>query len=70
MDTYDRTLEILFRVMRGEEVSVKKLADEHQVSTKSISRDIGRVKNFLAENRDLVGNADLAYCSGGLRGGT
>lgn len=62
MDTYDRALEILFRILRGEEVSVKKLADEHNVSTKSISRDISRVKNFLAENRDLTSNAELAYC--------
>lgn len=57
----DRALEILFRALRGEELSVRKLADEHGVSTKSVSRDIGRVKDFLAENRDLTGNAEFDY---------
>jgi len=52
----------MFRLVRGEEISVKKLANEHNVSTKSISRDISRIKNFLAENRDLTSNADLKYC--------
>jgi len=58
----DRTLEILFRAVRGEEISVKKLADEYGISTKSVSRDIGKIKNFLAESRDLTGNAELEYC--------
>lgn len=62
MSKSDRTLEILFRVLRGEEISVRKLADEHGVSTKSVSRDIGKIKDFLAENRDLTGNAELEYC--------
>ena len=62
MDTYDRVLKILFRLVRGEEIAVRKLADEHGVSTKSISRDMGKIKDFLAENRDLTGNAELAYC--------
>lgn len=58
----NRTLEILYRVVRGEEISVMKLAREHEVSTKSISRDIGKIKDFFAENRDLTGNAELEYC--------
>jgi hypothetical protein len=62
MSNSDRTLEILFRVLRGEEISVKKIADEHGISTKSVSRDIGRIKDFLAEYRDLTGNAELEYC--------
>jgi predicted DNA-binding transcriptional regulator YafY len=37
------------------------MADEHGVSTKTISRDISRIKDFLAENRELTGNAELAY---------
>jgi predicted DNA-binding transcriptional regulator YafY len=62
MSNSDRTLEILFRVLRGEEISVRKLADEHGISTKSVSRNIGKIKDFLAENRDLTGNAELEYC--------
>jgi len=62
MSNSDRVLEILFRVFKGEEISVKKIADEHGISTKSISHDIGRIKDFFAENRDLTGNAGLEYC--------
>jgi predicted DNA-binding transcriptional regulator YafY len=61
VDTYDRALELLFRLVRGEEISVRKMADEHGVSTKSISRDLARIKDFLAENRELTGNAEVAY---------
>ena len=61
MERNDRILEIFYRGVRGENISVKALADEHGVSQKSISRDIGAVKTFLAENRDLVGNTELHY---------
>jgi len=61
MSNSDRTLDILFRLLRGKEISVKKIADEHSISTKSISRDIGRIKDFLAQSRDLTGNAELEY---------
>ena len=57
----DRLLEIFFRCLRGERVSVQKLADEFEVSTKSISRDINDLKAFLSDHRDLVGNAELVY---------
>ncbi|MDR1439132.1 MAG: hypothetical protein LBJ10_03710 [Clostridiales bacterium] len=63
MNAYNRALELLFRLVRGEEISVKKMADAHGVSTKSISRDLARVKAFLAENRELAGNAEVAYCN-------
>ena len=56
-----RILEIFFRAIRGEDVSVQKLADEYKVSTKSVSRSIGELKNFLADHRDLVGNTELQY---------
>lgn len=62
MGSGDRTLEILFRAVRGEEISIRKLADEHGVSTKSISRDISKIKSFLSENRGLTSNAELEYC--------
>ena len=57
----ERVLEIFFRCLRGENVSVQKLADEYGVSTKSITRSISDLKTFLAEHRDLVGNTELQY---------
>ena len=57
----ERVLEIFFRFLRGEDVSVQKLADEYGVSTKSITRSISDLKTFLAEHRDLVGNTELQY---------
>lgn len=57
----DRVLEIFFRGLRGEDISVKKLAAEYGVSTKSISRDINDLKAFLADRRELVGNTELHY---------
>lgn len=59
----NRMLEIFFRAMKGENISVKNLADEYGVSSKSISRDLGEIKNFLCENRDLVGNTELKYAA-------
>jgi predicted DNA-binding transcriptional regulator YafY len=59
----NRMLEIFFRAMKGENISVKNLADEYGVSAKSISRDIGEIKNFLCENRELVGNTELKYAA-------
>ncbi len=56
-----RVLEIFFRALRGEDISVQKLADEYGVSTKSISRSISDLKAFLADNRSLVGNTQLEY---------
>ena len=56
-----RVLEIFFRAMRGEDISVSKLAGEYGVSTKSISRSIGDLKAFLADHRELVGNTVLEY---------
>lgn len=57
----NRILEIFFRMMKGENISIKGLADEYGVSNKSISRDVGDIKNFLSENRDVVGNVELKY---------
>lgn len=59
----DRILEILFRLVIGSEVSVSELADEYDVSTKSISRDISEIKNFIAEHRELLSQAELRYIS-------
>ena len=59
-----RVLEIFFRGLRGEDLSVRELADEYNVSTKSVSRSINELKNFLADHRDLVGNTELQYSYG------
>ena len=59
----ERLLEIFFRCLRGERLSVQRLANEYNVSTKSISRNINDLKAFLAEHRDLVGNTELIYSS-------
>ena len=57
----DRVLELFFRGLRGEDITVKNLAAEYNVSTKSISRDINDLKAFLADHRALVGNTELQY---------
>lgn len=57
----ERLLEIFFRGLRGEALSVQKLADEYQVSTKSITRNLNDLKAFLADHRELVGNTELQY---------
>ena len=57
----DRILEIFFRAIKGEDLSVKKLASDYGVSTKTISRDINDLRIFMAEKRELLGYADLKY---------
>ena len=57
----DRLLELFFRCLKGEDISVQALADEYQVSTKSITRSINELKQFLADHRELVGNTELQY---------
>lgn len=57
----DRILEIFFRGLRGEDLSVTKLAAEYGVSEKSISRSIRDLKAFLSDHRELVGNTELQY---------
>ena len=57
----DRVLEIFFRALRGEDITVSALANEYGVSTKSISRNINDLKAFLADHRELVGNTELEY---------
>lgn len=57
----NRVLDIFDKAFKGEELSVSNLASEYEVSTKSITRDINEIKNFLADNRDVVGNSELLY---------
>lgn len=56
-----RVLELFYRGLRGEALSVQSLANEYGVSTKSITRSINELKDFLADHRDLVGNTELQY---------
>lgn len=56
-----RMLHIFFRGLRGEQLSVKKLAEEFEVSSKSITRDLNELKNYLADHRDIVGNTEWQY---------
>lgn len=61
MNKKNRILEIFYRAFKGEKISIKELAQQYHVSIKSISRDIAEIKNFLADNRSLVGNSELVY---------
>lgn len=56
-----RLLELFFRALRGEDLSVQGLAAEYGVSSKSVTRTINDLKAFLADHRDLTGNAELQY---------
>lgn len=58
-----RLLDIFYRLMKGEGVSVKAMAEEHGVSTKSIHRDISEIRNFLSNARELSGNTELKYAA-------
>ncbi len=57
----NRMLEIFFRALHGEHITIKKLSEEYGVSGKSIQRDIGDIQAFLSEHRDLLQNAELTY---------
>lgn len=59
----ERILKLLFRALKGEALSVSSLANESNISTRSVTRDINDLKAFLADNRDVLGNAELKYSS-------
>ena len=59
----ERILKLLFRALKGEALSVSALAYESNISTRSVTRDINDLKAFLADNRDVLGNAELKYSS-------
>ena len=61
MEQESRILSIFMRGIRGEHISVKALAAEYDISAKSISRDIAKIRNFLSEHRELVGGTELTY---------
>ena len=57
----DRTLEIFYRLLRGEAVSNKAIAEKYRISSRTVSRDIGRIQDFLSDNRGLMQNAEVIY---------
>ena len=57
----NRTLDIFFRGIRGEDLSPAKLAADYGVSTKSVTRNLNEIKDFLSENRELAGHTELVY---------
>lgn len=59
----ERIMKLLFRALKGESLSVSALANESNISTRSITRDINDLKAFLADNREVLGNAELKYSS-------
>lgn len=64
MSTSDRThriLDIFYKSIHGERYSVIELSDYYGVSKKTISRDIGEVRNFLSEYREQLGNVTIVY---------
>lgn len=64
MSTSDRThriLDIFYKSIHGEHYSAIELSNYYGVSKKTISRDIGEVRNFLSEYREQLGNATIVY---------
>ena len=61
MERKERTLAIFYRGLKGEKLNTARLAEEYGVSVKSISRCMTEIRGFLAENRELLGHAELQY---------
>lgn len=59
MDKKTRILAILYRLLTGEHISQKDLVSEYGVEARSIRRDIVILRQFLSENRELVGDLEL-----------
>lgn len=59
-----RVLEIFFRGLCGEGLSVRKLADEYSVSTKTITRSINELKDFLAEYKEYLASFGAIMADG------
>lgn len=64
MQKKDRMLDIFYRLVKGEDISLKGIAEEYEVSTKSISRDISEIKSYFSDKRELTGSAEIKYASG------
>lgn len=59
LDKKSRLLSIFYRMVSGETIYTRELAEEYGVSGKTITRDINMIEAFLAENPILTGGAQL-----------
>lgn len=59
MDKKSRILMILYRLLTGEHILQQELASQYEVEARSIRRDIAILRQFLSENRELVGDLEL-----------
>ncbi len=59
----ERSMALMFRALKGESLSPKKLAVEYNTSSRTISRDIDNLKNYMAEHPELFGRSELVYSS-------
>lgn len=57
----NREYVIFRRLLQGEYISVRKLAEEYNISTKSISRDIHELKNCLSDNWEHMEGLKIQY---------
>lgn len=60
-DNKYRLLDIFYRVMWDNQVTLAGMAQNYDVSEKTIIRDINVIRAFLSENRTLVGNVELPF---------
>lgn len=59
LDKKSRLLSIFYRMVSGETIYTRELAEEYGVSGKTITRDINMIEVFLVENPVLTGGAQL-----------
>ncbi len=60
-DNKYRLLDIFYRVIWDNQVTAAGMAQNYDVSEKTIRRDIDVIRAFLSENRTLVGNVELPF---------
>lgn len=56
-----RLLDIFYRLMWDNQVTLAGIAQNYGVTEKTIKRDIDVIRAFLSENRELVGNVEAPY---------
>ena len=61
LDNKYRLLDIFYKLMWDNHVTVTGMAQDYGVSSKTIKRDISAIRSFLSEYRELVGNIELRY---------
>lgn len=57
----ERLVKIFYSLFRGEEVKSSELANQYNVSIRTIARDLEVIKCILADNRELFSNSELIY---------